>query len=146
MHLHRSSAVGQRFPASGRQGHDLKPSARVAGIGKQTAYRWLREAFVGFRKAGVGVVEAPQQLGYSSPLVLEWERARLAAGPDPRHHRAHEAGVEETLTPCSGKDHPPSSVSSTFPTTNSTSSNVGSPGPLLHKNLTDSPWRCTIMP
>lgn len=97
MHLRRSSAVGRRFLASVRQGHGLKPSARAAGIGKETAYRWLREAFVELREAGVGVVEAQQQLGYSSPLVLEWEQSRLVAGPDPRHHLAHDRAVEETF-------------------------------------------------
>jgi hypothetical protein len=66
-----------------REGHGLKPSARAAGIGKETGYRWLREAFVELRKAGVSGVVAQQQLGYSSPLVLEWEQARPTAGPQP---------------------------------------------------------------
>ena len=97
MHLRRSSAVGQRFMASVREGQGLKPSARAAGVGKETAYRWLREAFVELRQAGVEVVEAQEQLGYSSPLVLEWEQVRLAAGPEPRHHLAHDVAVEETF-------------------------------------------------
>ena len=95
MHLRRDSAMGRRFLASVRQGQGLKPSARAAGVGKETAYRWLREAFVELREAGVDVLEAQQQLGYSSPLVREWERARLAAGPDPRHHLALDVAVEE---------------------------------------------------
>lgn len=97
MFLHRSSALGRRFLDSVREGNGLKPSARAAGVGKETGYRWLRETFVEVRQAGFGVVEAQQQLGYSSPLVLEWERAPLAAGPDPRHHLAHEDAVEETF-------------------------------------------------
>jgi len=97
MHLRRDSALGRRFLGSVREGHGLKPSARAAGIGKETAYRWLREAFVELRTDGVGVVEAQQQLGYPSPLVLEWERVRLAAGPNPRHHLAHDPAVEETF-------------------------------------------------
>ena len=97
MYLRRSSAVGRRFLASIREGHGLKPSARAAGIGKETGYRWLREAFVELREAGVGVVEAQQQLGYSSPLVLEWEQARLAAGPERHHHLAHGLAIEETF-------------------------------------------------
>ncbi|MGI3782525.1 MAG: hypothetical protein ACRYG2_17320, partial [Janthinobacterium lividum] len=79
MYLRRDSALGRRFLGLVREGNGLKPSARAAGVGKETAYRWLREAFVELRQAGVGVVETQQQLGYSSPLVLEWERVRLAA-------------------------------------------------------------------
>jgi len=88
---------GPGVPGFDPEGHGLKSSARAAGIGQETGYRWLREAFVELREAGVGVVDAQQQLGYSSPLVLEWERVRLATGPDPRHHLAHEVVVEETF-------------------------------------------------
>ena len=97
MHLRRDSALGRRFLASVREGNGLKPSARAAGIGKETGYRWLREAFVELRQAGVDMVGAQQQLGFVSPLVLEWEQERLAAGPDPRHHLAHALLVEETF-------------------------------------------------
>ena len=92
--MRRSSAVGRRFLASIRDGNGLKASARAAGIDKETGYRWLREAFVELRDDGVSVVEAQQQLGYLSPLVAGWERARIAAGTDPRHHLAVDRAVE----------------------------------------------------
>jgi hypothetical protein len=68
VHLRRDSAVGRRFLDSIRDGDGPKPSARAAGIGKETGYRWLREAFVELREDGVSVSGAQQQLGYSSPL------------------------------------------------------------------------------
>lgn len=99
MHLRRSSAAGSRFLALVREGGGLKPSARAAGIGKATGYRWLREAFVELRADGVGVAEAQQQLGFASPLVLEWERARVAAARG-RHHLAVGQAVEDTFWSC----------------------------------------------
>jgi len=80
MQLRRSFELGQRFLTSVREGQGLKPIARAAGIGKETGYRWLREAFVELRQAGIGCGPAQQQIGYSSPLVLQWEQARLIAG------------------------------------------------------------------
>jgi hypothetical protein len=44
MHLRSDSAAGVRFLASMREGRGIKPSARAAGVGKETGYRWLREA------------------------------------------------------------------------------------------------------
>ncbi len=97
MHLRRSSAAGSRFLALVREGRGLKPSARAAGIGKATGYRWLREAFVELRAAGVGVAEAQEQLGFASPLVLDWERGRVAAGSSGRHHLAVDEAVEDVF-------------------------------------------------
>ncbi len=55
MHLQRDSAAGVRFLACLREGRDLKPAARAAGIGKGTGYRWLRETFVVLRDQGRSV-------------------------------------------------------------------------------------------
>jgi hypothetical protein len=41
MYLRRDSAAGVRFLAAVKEGRGLKPSARAAGSGKQTGYRWL---------------------------------------------------------------------------------------------------------
>jgi hypothetical protein len=49
MYLHRESAAGVRFLGAVQEGRGLKPSARAAGIGKETGYRWLREAFLALR-------------------------------------------------------------------------------------------------
>jgi transposase-like protein len=97
MDLRRSSAAGSRFLTLVGEGRGLKPSARAAGVGRTTGYRWLREAFVELRAAGVGIAEAQRQLGFASPVVLEWERARVAAGLDARHHLAVDQGVEDVF-------------------------------------------------
>ena len=60
MHLQRDSAVGVRFLAAVKEGRGLKRSARAAGVGKETGYRWLRESFLllhafGIRGAAVRV-------------------------------------------------------------------------------------------
>jgi hypothetical protein len=52
MYLSSTSPAGVRFLASIKQGNDLKPSARSAGIGKETGYRWLRERYLEFRRDG----------------------------------------------------------------------------------------------
>ena len=44
MHLRRDSAIGTRFLGLVAEGWAIKPALRAAGIGKQTGYRWLREA------------------------------------------------------------------------------------------------------
>jgi len=58
MHLRSNSAAGIRFLASMRLGRGVKPSARVAGVGKETGFRWLRESFLALRDEGVSVAEA----------------------------------------------------------------------------------------
>ena len=52
MHLRSDSAAGVRFLASMREGRGIKPSARAAGVGKETGYRWLREAYVKVARPG----------------------------------------------------------------------------------------------
>jgi len=95
MHLHRDSAAGVRFLAAVREGRGLKPSARAAGVGKETGYRWLREAFGALREQGLSVLEAQAMLGYSSALVLGWDAQRTAGLRDGRHHLAVDASVED---------------------------------------------------
>ncbi len=55
MYLRRDCAAGVRFLAAVKAGCGVKPSARAAGVGKQTAYRWLRESFTELREHGVSV-------------------------------------------------------------------------------------------
>lgn len=97
MHLDRDSAAGVRFLAAVRDGRGLKPSARAAGVGKETGYRWLREAFVALRDQGLSVAAAQASLGYCSPLVSRWEEQRAACRSDGRHHLAVEADTEATF-------------------------------------------------
>jgi len=74
MHLNRDSAAGVRFLAAVLEGRGVKPSARAAGVGRETGYRWLREAFGALREHCLSVLEAQVMLGYSSALVLGWLR------------------------------------------------------------------------
>ena len=67
MYLRHDSAAGVRFLAAVKEGRGLKPSARAAGIGKQTGYRWLRESFVMLREKGLSVEAAQSELGFVSP-------------------------------------------------------------------------------
>jgi transposase, IS30 family len=100
MYLRRDSAAGVRFLAAVKEGRGLKPSARAAGIGKETGYRWLRESFASLRERGVSVEAAQAELGFFSPLAREWEKQRLARPSDGRHHLAVDADVEDAFWRC----------------------------------------------
>jgi transposase, IS30 family len=100
MFLDRESAAGVRFLAAMREGRGLKPSARAAGVGKQTGYRWLRESFLALREKGLSVEDAQAELGYFSPLVLEWDARRLACPGSGRHHLAVDVEVEDAFWRC----------------------------------------------
>lgn len=97
MYLRSDSAAGIRFLASVREGRGIKPSARAAGVGKETGYRWLREAFLVLRERGVSAVDAQAELGHYTPLALVWEQARAEGGGSSRHHLARAANVEEAF-------------------------------------------------
>ena len=99
MHLQRESAVGVRFLAAVKEGRGLKRSARAAGVGKETGYRWLRESFFILREQGLGVEAAQVELGYFSPLVTRWDRS-YPRGDDRRHHLRVDAQVEEEFWRC----------------------------------------------
>jgi IS30 family transposase len=71
MYLRRDSLAGIRFLAAVRDGSGLKPSARAAGVGKETGYRWLRESFTELGQQGLSVTAPQLGLGFHSPLVLE---------------------------------------------------------------------------
>jgi hypothetical protein len=86
MHLSSSSAAGVRFLTSVREVRGLNRSAREAGIGKETGYRWLREAYVAHRRAGKSIAETDAVMGLASAKSIAWE-AEAAAGPG-RHHFA----------------------------------------------------------
>ena len=74
--------VSGRCPISyvgeGRQGSQR--SAREAGIGKETGYRWLREAYVAYRRGGKCIAETEAVMGLASAKSIAWE-AEVAAGP-----------------------------------------------------------------
>jgi transposase, IS30 family len=99
MYVRLDSAAGLRFLAAVRDGRGLKPSARAAGIGKETGYRLLRESFLVLRAQGLSIEEAQAELGYSSPLALEWEQ-RVAYPGSGRHHLAAAAAVEDAFWRC----------------------------------------------
>jgi transposase, IS30 family len=72
MYLQSDSAAGVRFMAAMAEGRGVKPSARAAGVGKETGFRWLRERFLASRALGVSVADAQAELGYFSARVVEW--------------------------------------------------------------------------
>ena len=84
MHLSSSSAAGVRFLSSVGEGRGLNRSAREAGVGKETGYRWLREAYVAHRRGGKSIAETEAVMGLASAKSIAWE-AEVAAGPG-RHH------------------------------------------------------------
>jgi IS30 family transposase len=84
MHRSSSSAVRVRFLTSVMEGRGLNRSAREVGIGKETGYRWLREAYVAHRRGGKSIAETEAVMGLASAKSTAWE-AELASGPG-RHH------------------------------------------------------------
>jgi len=97
VHLRRDSAAGVRFLAAVREGRSLKASARAAGVGMETGYRWLREAFDALRNEDFGLEEARAALRCSSSRIQVWEQERLARRGDGRHHLAVDAAVEDAF-------------------------------------------------
>lgn len=95
MHLQRDCPSGIRFLAAVKEGRGLKPSARAAGVGKETGYRWLRESFTALRQQELSVAAAQAELGFHSPLVLEWEARRVIGGR--RHHLSVDVAVEDAF-------------------------------------------------
>ena len=95
MHLGLDSAAAVRFLASVREGRGLKPSARAAGVGKETGYRWLRESFLALREEGLSSAEAQARLGVVSVRVAVWDREHAERPVDGRHHLQVPADVEE---------------------------------------------------
>ena len=81
MHLSSSSAAGVRFLTSVREGRGLNRSAREAGIGKETGYRWLREAYVAHRRGGKSIAETEAVMGVG---VGEVDRLGSRGGGRPR--------------------------------------------------------------
>ena len=84
VYLSSTSAAGVRFLAAIKDGHGLKPSARQAGFGKETGYRWLRESYLVLRRGGRTAAEATMELGFNTSRRLAWE-ADVERGAV-RHH------------------------------------------------------------
>jgi IS30 family transposase len=95
VYLGLDSAAAVRFLASVREGRGLKPSARAAGVGKETGYRWLRESFLALRDEGLSSAEAQARLGVVSARVAVWDRERAERPIDGRHHLQVPVDVEE---------------------------------------------------
>lgn len=95
MYRRLDSPEGARFLALIREGKGLKPSSRAAGVGKETGYRWLCEAFLELRGSGLGAEAAETRLGFSSSRVNEWERKFQQ--DDGRHHFQVDPDVEVTF-------------------------------------------------
>ncbi|PZE37280.1 IS30 family transposase [Curtobacterium sp. MCSS17_006] len=92
VYLSLSSPQAVRFLALIAEGRGLKPSARIAGIGKETGYRFLRERYLQLRRAGHDPAAALETVGVTSSRAASWE-ARLNL--DGRHHLRVELSVED---------------------------------------------------
>lgn len=92
MYLSLSSPQAVRFLALIREGRGLKPSTRIAGISKETGYRFLRERYLQLRRSGSDPAAALTIVGVTSSRVASWE-ARLNL--DGRHHLRVELSVED---------------------------------------------------
>jgi transposase, IS30 family len=76
MHLSSSSAAGVRFLTSVREGRGLNRSAREAGIGKETGYRWLCEAYIAHRRGGKSIAEREAVMRLASARSIAWKPRR----------------------------------------------------------------------
>ncbi|WP_146237711.1 helix-turn-helix domain-containing protein [Curtobacterium sp. MCLR17_043] len=92
MYLSLSSPQAVRFLALLREGRGLKPSARSAGIGKETGYRFLRERYFQLRRCGRDPAAALNTVGVTSSRAASWE---ALVNRDGRHHLRVELGVED---------------------------------------------------
>ena len=58
MHQRPDCAAGVWVLAAVREGSGVKPSVRVAGVGKATGYRWLSESFPVLQERGRSIEDA----------------------------------------------------------------------------------------
>ena len=72
MYQQFDSPACRRFLALIREGAGLKPLARAAGIGKETAYWWLRDEYLRLRGEG---------LDHAVAQALAYERASRPKPP-----------------------------------------------------------------
>ncbi|NKX56755.1 IS30 family transposase [Arthrobacter mobilis] len=96
MYQQFDSPACRRFLALIREGRGLKPSARAAGIGKETGYRWLRDEYLRLRDEGLDHAAAQAGLGFVSGRAREWNE-RFLEGSNGRHHFQVEPAVEEAF-------------------------------------------------
>jgi transposase, IS30 family len=73
MILASTSAAGVRHLSSVREGHGLRGSAREAGVGMETGYRWLRETYLRYRREGKTIAETGALLEFVSSRAAVWE-------------------------------------------------------------------------
>src|SRR5918993_5420972 len=71
-HASQFLVSGVGFLTSVREGRGLNRSAREAGIGKETGYRWLREAYVAHRRGGKSIAETEAVMGLPSAKSIGW--------------------------------------------------------------------------
>jgi hypothetical protein len=95
MHLRSSSAAGVRFLTWVREGRGLNRSAREAGIGKETGYRWLREAYVAHRRGGKSIAETEAVMGRETGKPIA-QVARELGSSDAQGERQEQIWISAT--------------------------------------------------
>ena len=117
------------------EGCGRKPSARAAGVGKETGYRWLRESFLALRDEGLSSTEPQARLGVVSARVVVWDREHDERPVDGRHHLQVPVDVEKGFWSryLAGRMSSPGTVPSPHTQwTTSKHSSITAAGPLSH--------------
>ncbi len=93
MYLSVSSPAAVRFLASIREGRSVKGSARAAGVGKESGYRFMKESYARLRDGGSSPEAAIAELGYRGSRAFQWEQQLQARTG--RHHLRRPAEAEQ---------------------------------------------------
>ena len=78
MYQHFDSPTGVRFLAFVKEGKSFRESVRLAGVGKETGYRWLRDEYLQYRSEGLDHVAAQNELGFISRNAEKWNERFLS--------------------------------------------------------------------
>lgn len=92
MYLTLSSPTAIRLLAAVKSGESLKKSARMAGVGRGSLYRLLRDRYLQLRRSGLDSAAAVAEMGIRTGYIPEWEA--LVDHPRLRHHLAVPEAIE----------------------------------------------------
>lgn len=96
------SRAGDRFLALIREGRSFRDLGRVTGIGKETGYRWLRDAYLRFRSEGLDHAATQTELGFTSNNVEKWNDRFLSSTW--RHHFQVHSSTSKSVSPAQTRE------------------------------------------
>jgi transposase, IS30 family len=88
-HLQHDAAVENLFWDCYASTLSASDAAKAAGIGRSTAYRWLRGRFFGLRDQGCRRAAVAATLGVDAVLAARWDQARASRDAGVRRRLAH---------------------------------------------------------